>query len=357
MAIHKIILLTKHKRLYKSLRQTIKQKKLECETDITSLCDVDHIIKMIRITKNTLFIRDAYSDFIKKNNGTPLCIILDYKIDLGLSADLDPDKMKLIRTFLIASVILNNMTGLQYNMTNIILIGSPVHLKQFELFKSNPNLIFTVIKTSNPKLNQLLDKTINNSEVARSLFYFNYLLIDEANDVISPARKLEIIIDKILVKKQSIINKEKTKHQTGLISGHYVPAKILYKISGVKLYLDGKLYDIENNHEFNKYENNVIYIIGHYVHNNVNEVNKKIEKFILDYLPKLRTLSLNTEINISLNSHTIIDGGITPALNILLSTKLKDFKNIRLITSPENFVKMEKSPGFISLKNYIFKKL
>lgn len=353
----KIILLTKNNRLNKALNQAVKSKNLTCEQEIKTLSNINHIKKMINITKNTLFIRDAYSEFIKNNNGTPIAIIIDYRVDFGLSPQLDPDNMKLVRTFLVSSAILGNMTNLSYNLTNVILIGIPSDLKQFESFRKAPHLLLEKVKTGNPHLNQLLDKVIADPEKAKRLFYIDYLLMDERNDVMAPAKKLESILDKLLEVKQSIMNQEKTKHQTSLMSGRYEAAKILFKLSNIRLFLDGKVYNIENNNKFDKYKENIIYIIGYYIHSNVSEVNKKLEDFILGQLPKLKKITVDTEINISLNSHTIIDGGIAPALNLLLSTKLKDFKNVRLLTSPTNFSKMEKSPGFISLKNYIFKKL
>ena len=357
MAGEKAIILTKDKRLLKALLQSVRKKKLEYEAESASLYNLEHISRMIKSIKNTSFIREAYSNFIKDNDGTPLCIILDYKIDFGLSKELDPDNMKLLKTFVVSSVILTNKTNLAYNVTNIILIGSPQNLKQLELFKSNPHLVYKIVKTENPQVNQLLDEALGNPEQTKHLFTMDYLLMDETNDTISAANKLEVILDKLLRKKQSLLNLKKSKGQTELLTGKYEPAKLLYKISEARLYLDGKIYNIENNSKFDKYKENTIYIQGYYIHGNVNEVNEKIEKFVLDDLPKLRKISIDTEINISLNSHTIIDGGIAPALNILLSIRLKDFKNIHLITSPVNFKKIEKSPGFISLRNYIIKNL
>lgn len=357
MAGEKVIILTKNKRLLKALLRSIRENNLEYETETTSLYDMDHITRMVKITRNTLFIREAYSNYIKENNGTPLCIIMDYKIDFGLSKELDPDNMKLLRTFVVSSVILTNTTSLAYNVTNITLIGSPRHLKQLELFKTDPFLLYKIVQTKNPQINQLLNQALENPEQTKHLFTMNYLLIDESNDTISAANKLEVILADLIKKKQSLLNWKKTRDQTVLISGKYEAAKLLYKISEARLFLDGKIYNIENNPKFDKYKENSIYIQGYYIHSNVNEVNTKIEKFILDDLPKLRKISIDTEINIHLNSHTIIDGGIGPALNILLSIKLKDFKNIHLITSPVNFKKIEKSPGFISLRNYIIKKL
>ncbi len=357
MAGEKVIILTKNRRLLKALLQSIRKNNLEYETETTSLYDMDHITRLIKSIKNTSFIREAYSNYIKENNGTPLCIIMDYKIDFGLSKELDPDNMKLLRTFIVSSVILTNTTNLAYNVTNIILIGSPQHLKQLELFKTNPFLSYKVVRTENPRVNQLLNQALEDPEQTRHLFTMNYLLIDESNDTLSAANKLEVILADLIKKKQSLLNWKKTRDQTELISGKYEAAKLLYKISEVRLFLDGKIYNIENNPKFDKYKENSIYIQGYYIHNNVNEVNAKIEKFILDDLPKIRKISTDTEINIHLNSHTMIDGGIAPALNILLSIKLKDFKNIHLITSPVNFKKIEKSPGFISLRNYIIKKL
>ena len=161
----------------------------------------------------------------------------------------------------------------------------------------------------------------------------------------------------MLLKRQSLLNLKKGKDQTGILTGKFDAAKVLYKISDLRLYMEGKIYNIENNPKFDKYKENVVYILGYYVQSNMSEVNTKLEKFLLDDLPKIKQLTIDTELNISLEGHTIIDGGVAPALNILLSIKLKDFKNIRLTTSPVNYNKMENSPGFISLRKYIIKKL
>ncbi len=353
----KVVVLTQNRRLCKALLQSIKNTNLEYESEITSLYDMDHITRMIRNTKDTRFIREAFSEYINENNGPPLCVILDYKADFGLPKNLDPDNMKLLRTFAISSVILTNISHLVYNVANIVLISSPTYLKQLEMFKLHPHLIFKIARTENPQLNKMLDDVLDNPEKIKHLLTINYILMDETNDCISAANKLEIILDKLIQKRQSLINLKMGKDQTQILAGKHEPARILYKISDVRMYIDGKIFNIEDNTKFDKYKENIIYIQGYYVQNNVTLVNEKLEKFILDDFPKIKQLSIDSEINISLEDHTIIDGGISPALNILLSIKLKDFKNIHLITSPVNFTKMENSPGFISLRNYILKKL
>lgn len=356
MSEEKVILLTKNKRLHNALLQSLRQKNLVYETTIPALNDFDHITQMIKITKNTLFLGEAFNNFIKANNCTPLCIILDYKMDFGLPKELDPDNMRLLKAFTLSSAVLINMTNLDCNVMNIILIGEPQYVKQLDMFKLNPHLIYKIVKTENPQLNHLLDKVIQNSEIIKNLLTIDYLLIDESKDFLSTSKKLDGIIDKLLQKKKSMMNLKNGKDQTEILSGQFEPAKLLFKISDSRLYVDGKIFNIENNPKFEKYRENIIYLLGYYVHNNVLQVNEKIEKFLLDDYPRIKKMSEDAEVNINIEDHTIIDGGIAPALNILLSIKLKDFRNIRLITSPLNFGKMENSPGFISLRNYILKK-
>ncbi len=357
MSGQKVIILTRNKRLRQGLIQSIKLKGLEVESDIISLYDMDHITKMIKNTGNTGFLRNAFSDLIKENNGTPFCIILDYLVDFGLSKELDPDNLKLLKTFSISSIILANISNLQYNTTNIVLIGSPENLKQLEIYKSDPHLVFKIAKTQNPGLNKMLEEVIENPKKIKNVFTVNYLLMDQTNDYLSAANKLETLLDKYIQKRLSLINLKKSKSQTEILTGEYDPAKILFKISDSQIYIDGETFNIEGNSKFEKYKENIIYIQGYYIQSTVARVNETLEKFILVDYPKIRQLSIDSEINISLEEHTIIDGGITPALNFLLSMKLKDFKDIHLITSPVNFTKIENSPGFISLRDYIIKKL
>ncbi|MDD5067743.1 MAG: hypothetical protein PHF84_11925 [bacterium] len=354
---NKFILLTANKRLFQALSQAIRSKKLDLETDLPPLCDIDYIRKILVRTKNTSFIREAYSNFIKKYNGTPLGIIIDYKIDLNLDPELDPDKMKLLKTLLISGVILSNMTNLNYTFTNLICIGSPDSLNQFKVFKDKPFLLYKWMKTSNPQINRLLENKVLYPEKTIETFSFDYILIDEKNDIISASKKLELIIDHIVSRKQSYINREMTKNQTEILKGDFEPAKLIFKISSHRAYMDGKIYDVENNPKFKAFEESMIYIIGHYVNSTLTVVNEKIKKFLLEDLPKIRKIDQDTEINIILNDEAVIDGSTTPSLNIFFSITLRDYKNIHLIPSPQNFGKMEKSPGFISLKNFILKKL
>lgn len=351
------ILLTVNKRLYQALSQAIRSKKLDVETGFQALSDLDYIRKFLSRTKNTSFIREAYSSFIKKYSGTPLGIIIDFRIDLNLEPELDPDRMKLMRTLLISGVILSNMTDLVYNLTNIICIGGPENLNQFKVFKEKPHLLFKLCKTSNPQINRLLEDKVNYPDKTMATFFFDYILIDEKNDIISASKKLELIIDNILARKQSLINREMTKNQTQILKGEHEPARIIFKISSQRMYMDGQIVNIEENAQFANYPENIIHVLGYYVSSTLSTVNEKIRRFILEDLPKIRKIDADTEIILHLGPEAVIDGSTTPSLNIFFSITLRDFKNIHVVPSPENFGKMERSPGFISLKNYIIKKL
>ncbi len=356
---NKIVIITENRRLYQALSNIIiKKKNCSIEENIPALSDLNLIKTQIKVVKKTFFIREAYSDFIKTYNCPPLALILDYKIDLGLEKSLDPDNKKLLRTFLISSVIFTKSSNFNIaNNINMIFIGKPKDIKELEIFKDCPHMIFKTVKTTNPTINSFLDYYIKNPIEAKKIFYFDYLIIDNTNDVVKPAEKFEKILDKILERKETLMHKEKTKNQTPIIKGNFEPAKIMYKISNARLYIDGKIYNIENNPKFNEYKPDIVYIVGYYVNNTIQDVNKKLEKFFVEDLPKIKKVTPEEKIVLSLNSHTVIDGATTHALNTLLSYKLHMFKNISIITTEENYKKMGNSPGFISLKKFLTKKL
>ncbi|MBN1897623.1 MAG: hypothetical protein JW827_02515 [Spirochaetes bacterium] len=354
----KVLIITQNKRLLQALTNIIKNKDCSLVSGYPGLNDISLMKLQIKIKKNTSFIRTSFNQFIKDNGGPPVTIVLDYRMDLGLDDSLDPDKKKLFRTFIISSILLSraNTFG-TYNTISMIFVGGPGDVKHFKAFKQYPNIVFKTVRTNNQQINDILDYYITHPEEANKIFYFNYLIINESNDVIEPSKKFEKILDKVLSYQEKIVYKEKVKDQTPIMDGKYEPAKVVFKYSNSYVYLDGKTMNIENNQTYQQYKVNTVYIDGYYVNSTLQEVNRKLEKFFLEDLPKIRKVTPEDRIELDLNHHSIIDGATTHALNILVSFKLHEYKNIEILTNNENYRKMEKSPGFISLRKHIIKRL
>ncbi len=349
----KIILMTENKRLNQALASIIKKKGYDVVTKYPALSDINLIKLNIKNVKSTQFIRDAYNKFLKENNKPPLLIVLDYRIDLGLDKNIDPDKKKILRTLLISNVIYTRSQSFSQNRINFVFVGGPNDINELEIFRDYPHFIFKTVKTTDGTINSILDSYINDLDKTKKLFKFDYLLIDETNNINHSSEKFENILKELETEKRTIENKEKTKDQTPIMDGDFEPAKILFKISDARLYADGEIYNIENNPKFEKYKCDIIYIVGYFVNKTIPVVNSRIEKFISEELPKIRKIDPEDKILISLNSHSVIDGATTHALNSLISFKLHNYKNISIITDEKNYKKMENSPGFISLRKFI----
>lgn len=355
---NKIIVLTENQRLYHALANVIKEKKCIIDTSIPALSDLNLIKTQLKVSKNTSFLRVAYSEFLKTNNSLPLAIIMEYKIDVGLEKAIDPDKKKILRAFLISNVTYTKSHSFNPNSCiNMIFIGGPGDARELDIIKDYPHLIFKTVKTTNESINSFLEYYTKNPTETKKIFHFDYIIIDETNDVVGPSRDFEKILDGLLISKEKMEVQEKIKDQTPIMEGDFEPAKIMYKISDARLYVDGEIFNIENKPKFDKYQEGTIYIVGYYVNNTVQEVNRKLDKFLTEDLPKIKKITPEDKIILSLNSHTIIDGATTHALNTLLSYKLYDFKNIHILTSAENQKKIKNSPGFISLRKFINEKI
>ncbi len=354
MGSKKTIILTDNIRLHKALLPVLKKRNLILEEDIKEISNLNYIKTLISIKKNTRFIQEGFSKFIKENHSTPLAIVIDYRINPDKDNPRAKATFPLCRSFILTSAILNTIPDLEYNKYNYIWVGAPTDLKVFEIFHKYPHMIFKNLVKSYPSLDKILNRYANDLEHTQSLFSFDYLIIDNINNDVTPAvDKFEKIIDKILQthEKEKIV--EQTKDQTPIMSGEFEPAKVLFKISDSRLYVDGKLFNIENNSRFNKYKENVIYIVGHFVQSTSRQVSDNLTKLLINDLPKIKKVTPDIPINISVNSHTIVDGSTAPALSVLIGTKLSQFKNIKILTSKDNLAKFEKSPGFITLKKYI----
>ena len=68
-------------------------------------------------------------------------IIMDYLIDFGLPQSIDPDRRKLLRTFLIAFTILANGKGFGSATSNIVLIIDKKYLSTVLEFVREPALL------------------------------------------------------------------------------------------------------------------------------------------------------------------------------------------------------------------------
>jgi hypothetical protein len=353
MEANKIIILTENKRLFHSISNVIKNNNCEISNDMPLLADMTLIKTQLKITQNTTFLRTAFFDFIKKYSQPPILTLLDYKIETGLPKEIDPDNKKILRTFLLTLATYSKSEFFQNkHKLNLIMIGTSKDLRELEIYKSYPHFAFKNIKTSNQIVNSILEFYANNPEETKKIFNFDYIIVDESQDVIKPTNEFERILKNILETREKTEIAEKSKGQTPIMHGNFEPAKIIYKISDAKIYIDGNFYDISDKTQFNDYKENIVYIVGHYVNPTISEVNKKIEKFLKEDLPKIKKIGPNEKIIFSLNSHTIVDGSTSTALNTLFGFKFADYKNLAIITSKENYQKFLNSPGFISLKKY-----
>ncbi len=350
----KTILLTDNIRLHKALLPELKKREINIENEIKEISNLNYIKTVINLRKNTKFIQEGFSKFIKQNNSTPVATIIDYRVNIDKDNPRAVPSFPLCRSFVITSALLNTLPDIKYNKYNYILIGTPTDLKIFEIFKSYPHMIFKNLIKSYPALDKILNKYANDGNYTKSLFYFDYLIVDNINNDVTPAVvKFGEIINKILENQEKEQHQEKVKGQTPILSGEFEPAKVLFKISDSRVYVDGKLFNIENNPKFDKYKENIIYIVGHFVNSTKDKVAENIAKLILNDLAKLKKVTPDSPINISVNSHTIVDGSTVPTLSVLIGTKLSQFKNVHILTSNKNLSKFQNSPGFITIRKYI----
>ena len=105
-------------------------------------------------------LRGEFSYFVK-TYGFPYMLIMDYQIDFSLSIYNDPDKRKLVRTFLLAFTLLANSKGFENATANIVfIINILLALRTFEYFlisffenspySLNPSRVSPIPKRNNP---------------------------------------------------------------------------------------------------------------------------------------------------------------------------------------------------------------
>jgi hypothetical protein len=117
----KSIIIVNDKRLEQFIKQLMQRKKKAVETAMPLLSNISAIKEDIQKNKNTVNVRGEFGYFVKEN-GLPFMMIMDYLVDFGLSLQEDPDKRKLVRTFLLAFTLLANAKGLGNASANIVFV-------------------------------------------------------------------------------------------------------------------------------------------------------------------------------------------------------------------------------------------
>jgi len=340
------LVLSKSVSILQKIKEAANSMDFEVEENFPPLTSLDSIIELIQKNKSTAFLRTELLRFFKER-GFPYFIAIDFTIDTGLEKKLDPDKMKILRTFLISYIILSRGKDFSQLQGNFILFYNNQDKNKIASFQNNPQNILNNLATKDKIINSFIEELKKDFKSFTKLFILKCLnKEDNLEQIIS---ELKLFTGKINIKNKYIPVKKEEKTST-IDKTDYDPANILYKFSETKIYINGEIKDISD--KYKELKDDRMYLQGHWTNKTLAEVANKISKAIKSGLGKNKSFKAGQEILIDINQKTIIDSTIIMSISQLTSKELIDYKTIFLINE-KNREMLENSTGFNFIKNNV----
>jgi len=330
------------KKIEKVIENELKKYNVSIYKESPLLYSIPDIKENLLSLKNTFAIRNQFSDFIKKY-GLPYLILLDYKIDFGLPKHYDPDKRKLLRTFLIAYVILSKGKGFSNMICNFILVCKKEELKEAQLFARNPTLLLHNIRTQNALVNNLIEEFSVDPEYAREVFRIYPISHDTS------ISKISSIIREIARNANKYVGMEEDKTLT-VDTSDRPPADVIFRISQNEIYISGKKDSIKKYPEYQNYNIGEFYLEGYITAKNILDLRKNILKAV----EELKEYIKDKQLIFNLQDNVIVDATTSSFLVSLFSNDLVGY-DVSLNLTNNILKKLKSSIGFIPLKEYIVK--
>ncbi len=173
-ASQKAILVLENKRLFLTARGALNKHNIEIENGFLSLHSLPLIKKILARTGSTAFIRAELVRFLKEA-GMPYVFILDYDIDLGGSDSPETDRKRLLRTYMVAYIILSRGQGMEGLTGNFILAAPPARMKELQAIEKNPHAVLSMLTTKDATVNSFIDDLKRDEAGFNRLFYIKGL--------------------------------------------------------------------------------------------------------------------------------------------------------------------------------------
>ena len=350
----KSIVLIEDRRLEQFTKQLLQRKKKAVETTIPLLTKVSAIKEDIQKNKNTVNLRGEFGHFVKEN-GLPFLMIMDYHVDFGLSLQEDPDKRKLVRTFLLAFTLLANAKGHGDASANIVFVVDKNMASTISQFSKYPSFLLEQIRTMDDRVNSIIDSFAADRNKVKSFFKITYIFNPEEGKYAPEIERLDNIVDtfdKIVAAKLKAI---KTKTTTEMITDTLKPAEVICRATLEKIIRNGKLDQVREEAKKRYIEKN-IHLEGAITTKTLPEVTKRLLA-TFQAMSKVNPFKKDEKIFINIPDSSVIDGSFASVMGAFLTKSLTGFKGISLNMGKTNSEKVKNSEGYIAIKDYIIKNL
>ncbi len=355
---NRVLLITENTRIAAPIRQALTGLGMIIESEFLNLHSIPSIQKGIARSGRTAFIRTELLRFIRER-GFPRAIIMDARIDLGIGPGEDPGNIKLLKTFLIAYIIISKGRDTGNIHGRFILLARGKEFEKEYGLGSGPVRILDLLATQNPDINFFIEELKENRARFDQLFTIRML------DPEIPAGAMKEIITGLLnaakAKDESAAAPPET---TGPDAGAdtvdadkkgapaETPARVLYRLDENTVYDDGE-FPTELSEEHRALKEKEFYLAGSWTSTTELEVALKIAGVLQKGLGDKKRFSYNDAIVFNIDEKCAIDKNTTLSMAQLFTKNLSAFKKIAVKVSPGHGKVIEKSRGYPMVKNIV----
>jgi hypothetical protein len=343
-------------------------RKKEIETNLHLLSKIEVIKNDIWRNKNTSNVRRDFGYFVIEN-GLPYMMILDYLIDFGLPKKDDPDKRKLVRTFLLAYTILAVTKGFDGGSANVVFIIDIGFTQAVSEFINNPSQLLKQLRTRDDRINSIIDTFTNDSERVKNFFRIAYIYRPDDKNYAQEIKKLEKIMDlfdqvltskpdRKIKKSEPGVEKPEVqviKPDVPIIKDNLEPADVVCRAVKEKIIVNGKLRQITDQEKRRYIEKN-IHLNGALTTVTLPTVQERILTTFMA-MNSINPIKKDEKIFIFVSDTSLIDGSFAGSMGTFLTKTLSGYEGISLDIGIQNNEKIKKSTGYVAIKEFIIKNL
>lgn len=350
----KTILLTRDKRLEQSIKLLLQTRKKAVEKESPLLSNLEAVEQDLQQFNNTLHLRGEFGSFVK-SFGFPFMIIMDYIIDFGLPEQADPDRKKLLRTFLIAFTILANGKGYDLAKANFVLIIDRKLEADIAELAKDPAVFLNRLQTQDGRVNAMLESFAREPGRVNGLYSIRYIFRPEDGNYKKEIDSLDRIIDEA---ESGIKDEEREKRISGvtaMITDDLDPASVVCRATQDRIVINGKPREISDE-ERKQFQEKSINLIGAITSKTVKTVCDRIlDTFTA--MSRINPFKKDEKIFINIPDSSVLDGCFASSMGSFLNGELGAYTGISVNIGKGNCLRVRQLPGFIVIRDYLIKNL
>lgn len=344
---NKALILTDYENLTQLFNGILSSTNLDHYDENCSLSSLTLLKQRMNEEGSLSFLKKDFLAFIREN-GYPFLIILDLKINSGLTAD--HDSSKLFKTLLLTYIIIMQSEQFRNMSCNMQLLADKKQYKEYNETYKNPCNLLSILKTNDEKLNNIIrEYTVSDEKYKKN---FNILITDARQDQSLIRSELILFINMIRAKeklKVKLTKENETPASEPKIEAAQ-SADVVFR-TGNTIYKNGDapcIYD----HELNLSDNE-IYILGNFTSYTRLEVIDRLLRLIRTGFGNEFNLKKADTVFLNIPGSSTIDSTTPITIAQLLSKELQDYKNIKIKTTTPHYETMQKSKGFSMIQRSV----